>query len=294
MKTIFNVVWWQKVAPFYLLHLIVIGLCFVVPVTDEAIAWGIGFFFLREFGITAGYHRYFSHRSFKTSRVMQFVFALIGSLAVQQGPLWWGAHHRRHHKYSATEKDIHSPEQHGFWWAHVGWTLSMKYNDSDLSNIKDLTKYPELVLLDRLYMIPAIVVGFVVWGLLGSSVLVVGYLLSLIFNYHCTFFINSLCHMFGNRRFKTTDDSRNSFLLALVTLGEGWHNNHHYYQQSVRQGMYWWELDVTYIILKIMSWLGLVWDFKTYPERLYKEAQEQRLHPKNVDYKWSPKTSQNF
>lgn len=275
--------WWQKIFPFYLLHLVCLSV-FFLPFSWDWIALGAGMFFIRMFGVTAGFHRYFSHRTFKTSRVMQFVFALLGCLSVQQGALWWSAHHRRHHRYSGSKNDIHSPEQRGFFWAHVGWTLSLEYDHSDLDNIKDFTKYPELVWLDKYYSIPAIILGYVIWATLGTSAFVWGYLVSLVLNYHCTFIINSLCHMFGSRRFKTTDDSRNSFILALLTLGEGWHNNHHHYQQSARQGMFWWELDISYMILKGMSYLGLIWDLKTYPERVYQEAADYRLNGHDTTY----------
>lgn len=270
-KNLTNPTWWQKVAPFYALHLVCLS-AFFLPFSWKWVGLGVGFYYFRMFGVTAGFHRYFSHKSFKTSRVMQFVFALLGCLSVQQGALWWSAHHRRHHKFSATENDIHAPEQKGFYWAHVGWTLSMQYNDSDLSNVRDLTVYPELVWLDKYYTLPAIIVGALVWGTLGTSAFIWGYMISLICNYNGTFIINSLCHMWGTRRFKTTDNSRNNIIFALLTLGEGWHNNHHHYQHSVRQGMYWWEIDISYMILKAMSFVGLVWDLKVFPDRVYEEA----------------------
>lgn len=283
MKSLANPLWWLKVAPFYILHLACL-MVFFVPFSWQWIWLGVGFYFLRMFGITAGFHRYFSHRSFKTSRVMQFIFALLGSLSVQQGALWWAAHHRRHHQFSATINDIHAPEQKGFYWAHMGWTLSLRYDHSDLSNIKDFTKYPELVFLDKVYSIPAILLGAVIWYFLGASAFVWGYLVSLIFNYHGTFFINSLCHIIGSRRFKTSDDSRNNFFLAFITMGEGWHNNHHFHQRSIRQGMYWWEIDMSYWVLKIMSALGLIWDLKVYPKKAYEAAAHQKQHPQDVSY----------
>ncbi len=283
MNSLKNPLWWQKVFPFYTLHVVCLSV-FFLPFDWAWIALGIGFFYLRMFGVTAGFHRYFSHRSFKTSRVMQFIFGVWGCLSIQEGPLWWSAHHRRHHKFSATELDIHSPEQKGFYWAHMGWTLSLQFDDSDLGNIKDFSKYPELVFLGKYYSIPAILLGAAVWYFLGASAFVWGYLVSLVCNYHCTFIINSLCHMIGSRRFKTTDDSRNHFVLALLTMGEGWHNNHHYYQKSARQGMYWWEIDPSYWILKLMSAVGLVWDLKVYPQRVYDQAKSQKSDPQNVDY----------
>jgi stearoyl-CoA desaturase (delta-9 desaturase) len=226
----------------------------------------LAMYFLRMFGITAGYHRYFSHRSFKTSRVGQFVLALLGTLAAQKGVLWWAAHHRHHHKYSDQPDDVHSPRQRGFFWSHVGWILSRKHQVLHWDRVKDLARYPELRFLQRFELL--ITVGFATllyvvaggfWGLLW------GFFVSTTLLWHGTFTINSFAHIIGRRRYDTTDDSRNSFLLALITMGEGWHNNHHYYQRATAQGFYWWEIDVSYYVLLAMSWLGLVWDVSKPP-----------------------------
>lgn len=244
---------------------------------------------VRMFAITGGYHRYFSHRSFKTSRWFQFVLAFLGASSAQKGPLWWASHHRHHHRYSDTEEDIHPPSE-GLWWAHLGWVLSAQYLDTRNELIKDLTVYPEIRWIDRNHLIAPVVLAVAVFflgvwlnwafpslGTSGLQMLVWGFFISTTLLYHGTFVINSLTHYIGSRRFHTTDNSRNNFWLALITLGEGWHNNHHRYPGSERQGMYWWEVDVTHYILKTLSWFGIVWDIRVHPERIYQEAEENKL-----------------
>jgi stearoyl-CoA desaturase (delta-9 desaturase) len=228
---------------------------------------------VRMFAITAGYHRYFSHRSYRTSRAFQFFLALLGCTAMQKGPLWWAAHHRHHHKHSDTDLDPHSPVLRGFWWSHVGWVLAEDYNETDWGAIKDWTKYPELVWLNRLYWVPPLLLGVAIWWMLGWSALIVGYFVSTVLLYHGTFLVNSLCHVFGKRRYPTTDQSRNNWLVAILTLGEGWHNNHHHYQSAACQGFFWWEIDPSYYALKGLEVFGVVWDVRRPPKRLL-----QQLH----------------
>jgi stearoyl-CoA desaturase (delta-9 desaturase) len=238
-------------------------------------------YFVRMFGITAGYHRYFSHRAFKTSRVFQFVLACLGASAAQQGPLWWAAHHRNHHKHPDTINDIHSPVLQGFWWSHVGWLLCPKYGATDLNAVPDLVKYRELRFINRFHVISPVVLAislflFGAWlarlapslGTSGFQVLVWGFVISTVLLYHGTFTVNSLAHQFGSRRFGTKDNSRNNLFVALITLGEGWHNNHHSYPSSERQGFNWWEIDISHGILKMLSWTGIVWNLRTPPKDL--------------------------
>lgn len=260
---------WFMVLPFVLLHFALISLVWI-PCSTTAICLCVGLYVLRMFGITGGFHRYFAHRAYKTSRVFQFVLAWIGCASMQKGPLWWSSHHRDHHRYSDTEIDPHSPHTTSFWWSHVGWVLGNDYQKIVWKNIPDFRKYPELLWLDQFHWVPGLttaalcyLIGYLTGGTQGGlSALTWGFLLSTILLYHGTFTINSLCHLWGNRRFKTTDDSRNSLLLALVTLGEGWHNNHHHYQGSVNQGFYWWEIDISYCILLGLSKVGIVWDLR--------------------------------
>lgn len=229
----------------------------------------------RMFAVTGFYHRYFSHRTFKTSRWFQFVMAFWAMTSSQRGVLWWAAHHRNHHKFSDTENDVHSPRHTGFWHSHIMWLYDHN-EETDYARVKDLVRYPELVVLDKFWYVPPVMLGFACWLAFGWSGLFVGFMLSTTLLWHGTFTINSLSHVWGKRRFATSDDSRNNWVLAIVTLGEGWHNNHHYFMNSTRQGFYWWEIDITYMVLKAMSWVGLVWDLKEPPARVY-EAAEGRI-----------------
>lgn len=262
---------------FILMHLA----CLLVVFTGwswVAISICVFLYIVRMFGITVGYHRYFSHRSYKTSRFFQFALAWLGASAAQQGPLWWAGHHRYHHKHSDTEDDIHSPIIQSFWWSHLGWILCHDYHDTNYKLVPDFVKYPELRFLDRFYLLPPTLLAVALWLLgaflgryapyLGTSkwqLLVWGFVVSTVMLYHGTFTVNSLAHKIGRRRFDTGDGSRNSFLVTLITLGEGWHNNHHFAPQSERQGFYWWEIDIPHYILKGLSWSGLVWDLRAPP-----------------------------
>jgi len=219
---------------------------------------------IRMFGVTAGYHRYFSHRSYRLGRVGQFLMAFLAQTSGQKGVLWWAAHHRDHHRHSDTERDIHSPRQRGFWWSHVGWILSNVHDAYEPKKVADLAKFPELKWLDRHHWIPTVIFAAFILLTGGAAAFVWGYVLSTVLLYHCTFAINSLAHIFGTRRFETPDHSRNNWLLALITFGEGWHNNHHFSMGSCRQGIRWWEIDITYWALKLMAVLGLVRDLRPF------------------------------
>ena len=261
---------WFRILPFIALHLACLAV-FWVGISAIALTTAIILYLLRMFAITAFYHRYFSHKSFKTFRSIQFLFALLGATATQRGPLWWAAHHRKHHRHADQETDPHSPRE-GFLWSHMGWFLSDKHYKADYSLVKDLSKFPELRLLDRFdILLPVLLaVGFLEHnqphlGTSGGQMLVWGFFVSTVLLIHATLFINSMAHRFGKQRYNTGDDSRNNMLLALMTLGEGWHNNHHHYPVSVRQGFYWWEIDISYYFLKAMSMLGLIWDLRTVP-----------------------------
>jgi stearoyl-CoA desaturase (delta-9 desaturase) len=253
--------------PFLSVHLVCLAAVWT-GVDLTAVVLCAALYVVRMFAITAGYHRYFSHRAYRTSRGFRFFLAFLGCTAMQKGPLWWAANHRHHHKYSDTEQDLHSPVKRGFWWSHLGWILSSDYNETDWDAIKDWTRYPELVWLNRLYWVPPLILGVLIWLVLGWAALIVGFFISTVLLYHGTFFVNSLCHVFGTRRYPTTDQSRNNWLVALLTLGEGWHNNHHHYQSAACQGFFWWEIDVSYYVLKGLEVFGVVWDVRRPPRRL--------------------------
>lgn len=254
--------------PFILTHVAAVIGVVAVGVTPLWVGLAVLSYGVRMWAITAGFHRYFSHRSFKTSRAFQFFMALLGTLAVQKGVLWWAAHHRHHHRHSDQELDLHSPTLKGFLWAHLGWILCNKYQETSHDKIKDFNKYPELRWLNRHHLMPPLVVSALLWAFFGTGVFVWAGLVATVALWHGTFTINSLCHVFGRRRFATRDTSKNSLLLALITLGEGWHNNHHHYPGAARQGFYWWEIDLSYYSLKVLSWLGIVWDLRSVPERV--------------------------
>ena len=279
---------WLRVLPFVLMHAICL-LVFVVGVSPVAVIVAAALYAARMFAVTGFYHRYFSHRSFKTSRAGQFIFAVLGASAVQRGPIWWAAHHRHHHAHSDQVHDVHSPVQRGFLWSHMGWFLSRRHFAPDLSRVRDLLHFRELKLLDRFdILVPvALAVGTLLLGMAlqrwapglhttGWQMLIWGFFVSTVVCYHATYTINSLCHRFGKRRYATADDSRNNAWLALLTFGEGWHNNHHHYPASARQGFYWWEVDLTYYGLKLLALLGIIWDLKPVPEHVRARRIEQR------------------
>ena len=257
--------------PFVLIHLAALSIFFVHLRWTYILACVLSLE-IRMFFVTAGYHRYFSHRSFKTSRWFQFVIAWMAMSSSQKGILWWAAHHRHHHRFSDQEDDLHSPTLFGFWWSHVGWILSDKYNDTRFDYIGDFAKFPELRWLNKYCLVPPAVLGAALFLIGGWGLFAWGFCLSTVLLWHGTFTINSLSHIFGKRRFPTTDTSKNNWLLALVTLGEGWHNNHHYYMASARQGFYWWEIDLTFYTLKVLSWFRLVRELRRVPEHVLAEG----------------------
>lgn len=271
---------WLRVIPFIGMHLACIGVVWC-GWSWSALGVAAALYALRMFALTGFYHRYFSHKAFKTSRATQFLFALIGASCVQRGPLWWAAHHRNHHRHADTAADIHSPRRHGFWWSHMGWFLTPRGFRTDWDAIPDLRRFAELRWLDRFDIaVPvALAVGLYAlgsWlgaaypalGTSGAQFLFWGFFVSTVLLFHATVTINSLAHTFGSRRYDTADDSRNNWLLALITFGEGWHNNHHYFPGAARQGFRWWEFDFTYYGLRALAACGLVWDLKPVPAGL--------------------------
>lgn len=262
---------WGGATPFIAIHLLAFGTIWT-GITPAAAICCAALYFIRMFAVTGVYHRYFSHRTYKTSRFFQFVLAFLAQTSAQRGVLWWAAHHRHHHRYSDQPQDLHSVAQDGFWYSHVWWIFDEGNQKTDLNRIRDFARFPELRFLDKYYLLPPILMGTVVFFTLGASGLFFGFFASTVLLWHGTFTINSLSHVFGKRRFATTDDSRNNWLLAIITLGEGWHNNHHRYCGSTRQGFYWYEYDITYYILKMLSWVGLVWKLSPVPARVLEEG----------------------
>ncbi len=253
--------------PFLLSHVAALGI-FFVPFRWSLVALCLGLYVIKMFGITGGYHRYFSHRTFKTSRAFQYVLAVLGGLSLQRGALWWAAHHRHHHRHSDRHGDLHSPGLQGFLHAHVGWILDAANDKTNHQRVGDLARYPELVWLDRWHALPGVLLAIALYAIGGLPWLFWGFFFSTVLTWHATFAINSLTHLFGRRRFLTKDDSRNNVWLALLTLGEGWHNNHHYWKSSTRQGFFWWEVDVTYYVLRLLAALGIVWELREPPKEL--------------------------
>jgi stearoyl-CoA desaturase (delta-9 desaturase) len=247
--------------PFLVVHLA----CFAAiwtGVTIEAVAIGVGLYWLRIFAIGAGYHRYFSHRAYETSRIFQFVLAVIAQTTAQKSVLWWAANHRDHHLHSDTERDVHSPRHFGFIYSHVGWIFARRQDETNFARVADFAQYPELMWLHRYELAPPLALAVVCFAVAGWPGLIVGFFWSTVAVYHGTFCINSIAHLAGRRRYVTGDDSRNNWLLAIITMGEGWHNNHHAFQSSARQGFRWWEYDPTFYLLKLLERLGLVWNLK--------------------------------
>jgi stearoyl-CoA desaturase (delta-9 desaturase) len=258
-----------------------------------AVITGAALYFVRMFAITGIYHRYFSHRTFKTSRPAQFIFALLGASATQRGPLWWAANHREHHRNSDLPADPHSPVQYGFFRSHAGWFMCNRFYATQYSRIQDFARFPELVWLNRYDKAVPLSLAFLMYlsgvaleyaapalRVTGLQLLVWGFVISTTILFHATASINSLAHIFGNKRYDTGDESRNNFWLALITLGEGWHNNHHQHMGCVRQGFYWWEVDITFYILKTLSFFRIIWDLKPVPVRAYDRSEQ--LPPKRM------------
>ncbi len=268
---------WPRMLPFVALHL---G-CFAaiwVGISTTAVIAAVCLYALRMFAITGFYHRYFSHNAFRTSRAMQFLFALIGATGVQRGALWWASQHRHHHAHSDQPEDVHSAQQHGFFWSHMGWFMAHQNFATRRERITHLLRYPELRFLDRYDALVPLLFALMLYAtgealahcapalqVNGWQMVVWCFCISTVALYHATFTINSLTHRYGRRRYATRDDSRNNVWLALLTFGEGWHNNHHHFPGAVRQGFFWWEIDLTYYGLRVLAALGIIWDLKEVP-----------------------------
>jgi stearoyl-CoA desaturase (delta-9 desaturase) len=267
---------WFRCLPFILVHLALV-LVFIPGFSPFCILLFMGSYILRMFGITAFYHRYFSHRTFKTSRVFQFIGAALACTAGQRGPLWWAAHHRMHHRHSDTEKDFHSPNKKGFLWSHVFWFMTAYAYPTYMKQIPDWKRFPELLYLNRFDWVPFLSLGILLYlagesswatehlGSSGLQWLAWGFILPTVALYHATFSVNSVAHLYGSRRYETKDASRNNLPVAVLTLGEGWHNNHHFFPGTAQQGFFKGEFDPTFHALKILEKLRVVHSVKTVP-----------------------------
>ena len=231
------------------------------------------------FGITAGFHRFFSHKTFKTSRAFQFILAYLATSSAQMGPIWWASHHRHHHKYTDEIEDPHTPTIKGFFWAHVGWIMSPSNVPTKEEYVGDLKRFPELKFLDKYHYIAPfsmavflfalgdyMAIHYAQYNTNGMELLMWGFFVSTVILYHATFTVNSVCHVFGYRTYDTKDGSVNNWMVAILTLGEGWHNNHHAFPNSERQGHKWYQIDICHYILWSLSKIGIVWDIRDVPE----------------------------
>jgi stearoyl-CoA desaturase (delta-9 desaturase) len=267
---------WIKSIPFFTVHAIPLA---AIWTGASSFDWWLCFwlYVVRMFAITGGNHRYFAHKSYYATRFFQFVMAFLGTSAAQKGVLWWAEKHRYHHRWSDQAEDIHSTKRHGFWYAHVGWVLNDRNHYFDGRLVQQFLKFPELRLMNQSpwMWFPPVGLGAAVFFLrwwaagltAGFSALLVGFFLSTVILYHGTFFINSLAHMLGTHDHQThpdkdkDDTSGNSWILAIVTLGEGWHNDHHFKAQYTKQGIEWWKIDITYYALWLLQGVGY-WRFR--------------------------------
>jgi stearoyl-CoA desaturase (delta-9 desaturase) len=262
---------------FFLIHAVALAGAIYVGFSWKLLGFAVLFYYLRMAGTTIGYHRYFSHRTFKTSRAFQLVLAFWAETSAQKGALWWASHHRDHHKFSDTAGDVHSPLR-GFWWSHMGWILCKKYNDPQHDKIKDFAKFPELRWLDKHYLVPPTLLAIAMALVGGLPALVWGFFVSTVLLWHGTFLVNSLNHVWGSVRYESKDLSKNNALIALLTMGEGWHNNHHHYQSSANQGFFWWEYDFSYYLIRLFESVGLVRDVRTPPKHILADTIAARAH----------------
>lgn len=249
---------WLRSSPFLLVHVVAVVGVLWLGFSWSGLGLAVALYYVRMFGVTAGYHRYFSHRSFETSRAFAFLLGFLAETTAQKGVLWWASHHRRHHKYADTPEDVHSPKQRGLYWAHVGWILARRWKEVEWERVRDLSRHPELRWLERWHLVPPVALAAGLLWAGGTHALIWGFFVSTVLTWHGTFTINSLMHVVGRTRYATGDQSKNSLILALLTMGEGWHNNHHHYQRAARQGFFWWEIDLTYYALALLALVGLV------------------------------------
>ena len=252
------------------LHLIPLGLFWTGTEPEDWLAFGT-MYAVMIFGVGGGLHRYFAHRSFKTSRAGQFLLGLTAGTALGD-PIAFSGKHRIHHKYSDTPRDVHNPKQ-GFWYCWIGSLLDEGYSEEEILDMSpDLTKYPELMWLHRYFYVPALGAAAITYAVGGYTMFATGFCLSFIAVLHATSAVNYFCHKGGKRQYETNDYSTNRPVLSFFILGEGWHNNHHFYPGSARAGFFWYELDFIFYFLTVLSWFGIIWDLKRVPEAVKRVA----------------------
>lgn len=246
-----------------LVHLGALGAFFTDPTRLDWLLFA-AFVLVRGYTTTVAYHRYFAHRSFKTSRPFQFLLALLCCTNLQRGPLWWAAIHRHHHRHSDEPGDAHSPVQGGFIWGYFGW-MFLTLEQPDWCSVRDLRRYPELVWLEKWWLLPPLLMVAACWLVGGWATVCLCFCMTAVTSLHGASVVNTLGHLVGSRRYATQDQSRNSFVLAVLSLGDGWHNNHHHYPHAARAGFLWWEIDSSYQLVRVLALLGLVWDVREVP-----------------------------
>ncbi|KAL5727917.1 hypothetical protein ACHQM5_001058 [Ranunculus cassubicifolius] len=273
---------WAPRDVFYALFIVLVHvLCVFAPSTYSPGAFAAGlisYLLCGVLGVTLSYHRNLAHRSFKLPKYVEYLFAYFALHAYQGDPIFWVSTHRYHHKVTDTERDPHSPIE-GFFFAHIGWLFDfnkMVQKGANYNNVRDLTKQPYYRFLQKTMVIQVYLVVILLYMLGGFPYLVWVIGVRTVWGYHVTFLVNSACHTWGNRAWNTKDLSKNNWWLSLFTFGESWHNNHHAFDYSARQGLEWWQIDLTWYMIKALAFLGLATDIK-----LPSEAHKQRLSLKD-------------
>lgn len=268
-------------------HLFSLGVLFV-PYTHELLIATVVSYFIRVFAWEGASHRYFAHRTYETSRAFQLFLAILAAAAGVRGPLWWVTHHRLHHRTSDTVDDLHSPIYYGFWYAHMNWFFNQRNSETDLDAAKEFVRFPELVLVNKYHYVflPILMIAIYLAGEytalfgrtgLGWSAVFWVFFLGTMLALQSLFTINSFVHgikpsIFNHRRFGTDDTTTNCWPMAILTMGASWHNNHHRYAGSAKVGFYWWQIDLTYCVLRLLALLGLIWNLRLVPEAVREEG----------------------
>ena len=250
---------WLTIIVLVFFHIGAIAALFQFSWTSLAVALGL-YWVTICFGISMGYHRLHTHRSYSVPRPLEYFFAVCGTLTLEGGPIFWVATHRLHHQKSDLPGDPHSPRD-GAWWSHVGWIMLGESKHSDTAAMSkyapDLAKDKFYVTLNNYHWVPMVILGGILLAFGGLPLMLWGVCLRVVVGLHSTWLVNSATHMWGTRRFETRDDSRNSWWVALLTFGEGWHNNHHAHPTSARHGLTWYEFDPSWLQIRLLKSLGI-------------------------------------